>query len=262
MLSFRNLFENTDELDMEFIANATKIKSFNLRGADFQTLKYKKEIQFLYATYLFKGFDLSKLPNDLNVSQANKAIDKLKSIDRSNFNALYDFQPKGVGPGEALLFFLINNAAIGGGSSAGVDIIISGKQYEVKAANLSKDKKSVRGFRLGGTVDVSQEVNAAVRLKNELGFTTKGKGKAEVNTSQIKAIKAKYPLEWDQIRKSYINKAYKYLAANPVIFMNNNRSGGKLTSGAGNIIAEKTVRRQDIEIDTITQGGIKPKVQL
>jgi len=243
------------DLDQEFIARATKISSFNIKAADLEKLTHKKEIQFLYSTYLFKGFDLNLLTNGLNVSKANAAIAKLKQLNNSGFKSLYDFQPKGVGPGEALLYFLVNDARLGGGGSAGVDVIIGSKKYEVKAANLSKDKKSVTGFRLGGTVDVSTEVRAAVKLKEQLGFTTKGKGKAEVNRTQIRAIQAEYPAEWNKISQSYIDKAYKYLAANPVIFFNNNKS-----AAIGQIIAETNVKRQDIQISEITQGGIKPRV--
>lgn len=245
------------DLDQNFIANATKITSFNLRAADLERLTHKKEIQFLYSTYLFKGFDLNLLATGLNVNKANAAIAKLKSINKSGFDALYDFQPKGVGPGESLLYFLIDDARLGGGGSAGVDVIIASRKYEVKAANLSGDKKSVTGFRLGGTVDVSTEVTAAVNLKENLGFSTQGKGKAEVNRTQIRAIQKEYPKEWKSISDSYCDKAYKYLSANPVIFFNNNKSAAR-----GEIIAEKNVRKQDVQISEITQGGIKPRVTI
>lgn len=251
------------DLDSEFIARATKVRSFNIKGADLESTKYKAEIQHLYATYQFPDFDLEKTIKGMNVGKINKLIDQLKTIDRGNFDALYDYQPKGVGPGEALLYFLIDDAVLGGGTSAGVDVKIGGSNYEVKGANLSADKRSVYGFKLGGTVDVTNMVNKAVQYKEELGFTTAGKGKNEVNKTQMAAIKKKYPREWAKIEKEYADKAHRYFGNTPVIFFNNNRSGGgKLTKAAGNIITVKTVRKNDIEIDTITQGTIKPRVKI
>ena len=268
MLSLKGyLNEMTDakikDLDAEFIARATKITSFNLRGADFESLAHKAEIQHIIHTHWFPKFRLGDTMKGLNMGKLNSAIDTLKKIDRFYFDKLYDWQPKGVGPGEVLLYFLIDDAVLGGGSSAGVDVKIGGKNYEVKAANLTGDKKAVYGFRLGGTVNVSQEVRKAIQMKEELGFTTKGKGQGEVNKTQIEAIKKKYPKEWESIRKSYVDKAYKYFAGQNVIFFNNNRgTGGKLTTAAGNIAAVKTVSKNDIEIDVITQNSIKPRVKI
>lgn len=249
-------------LDSEFIAKATKVKSFNLKASDFESLKHKAEIQHLYATYMFKEFDLDKTIKGMNMSKINTLIDQLKNMNRSNFEALYDYQPKGVGPGEALLYFLIDDAVLGGGGSAGVDIKIGGQNFEVKAAQVSGDGKTVYGFKLGGTVDVTNMVNKAVEMKKEMGFVTQGKGTNEVNKTQIAAIKKKFPKEWAAIEKEYRDKAHKYFGSTPVIFFNNNRSGKKLTRSAGNIIASKVVKKTDIELETISQGVIKPRVKI
>ena len=265
MLRLNEMAQNmkVSDLDSEFMARATKVRSFDLRGADFESLKFKAEIQHLYATYQFPGFDLETTGKGLDVKRVNKAIDKLKSLDRGNFNALYDFQPKGVGPVEALLYFLVDDAVLGGGTSAGIDIKVGGNNYEVKAAQLSGDKKFVYGFRLGGTVDVTKEVSSLVKLKKQLGFETKGKGQNEVNKTQLAAIQQKFPRDYKRAVDSYVTKAYRYLSANPVIFFNNNRStGGRLTGAAGNLIAVKNVKKTDVMIDVVTQGGIKPKVKL
>ena len=44
--------------------------------------------------------------------------------------------------------------------------------------------------------------------------------------------------------------------------MNNNKSGAKLTRDGGRIIAVKKVAKTDIQIHTITQGTIKPRVKI
>jgi len=250
------------DLDADFIQRATRVTSFNLRGEDMGSLKYKAEIQHLYSTYVFKGFDLSKTLNTMDVTKANNIINELKSINRQGFNDLYDFQPKGVGPGEALLYFIIDSARLGGGTSAGVDMHIGSKAYEIKGANITGDKKYAYGFKLGGTVDLTEAVNASVTFKEKLGFSTQGKGKNEVNKEQIEAIRKEFPKEWKKIEAEYGRKAHAYFGSIPVIFFNNNRSGSKLTQAAGGIAAAKVVKKEDIQIERITQGTIKPIIRL
>lgn len=249
-------------LDADFIQRATRVTSFNLRGEDLSTLKYKAEIQHLYATYVFKGFDLSKTLKSFDANKLNGLINELKNINRQGFNDLFDFQPKGVGPGEALLYFLIDNAKLGGGTSAGMDIFVGGKPYEVKGANITADKKFAYGFKLGGTVDLTEAVNTAVTFKEKLGFSTAGKGKNEVNKEQIDAIRKEHPKEWKKIEAEYAKKALAYFGNIPIVFFNNNRSGAKLTQAAGGIATAKVVKLADIQIERITQGTIKPIIRL
>jgi len=251
-------------LNNEFIARATKVVSFNLKAEDF-VLKNKAEIQHLYATYIFKGFDLNRYTvngslSSANVSKINTAIDRLKTIDRYAFDSLYDFQPKGVGPGEALLYFLHNEVTLGGGTSAGVDAKIGGSSYEIKGVQLTGDGREMYGFRLGGTVDVSKEVNELLKYSRLLGHVTKGYGKAEVNATQLKEIRSAYSKEYKSIIDSYSKKAYTYLAKNPVIYFKNNRSAGKLTRDSGGIITVKKPLQRDVTINVVTQGGITPRV--
>jgi len=254
---------NVDDLDTEFMKRAQKVTSFNLSTSDFETKKYKSEIQILFKTHFFPKFDLSKtISGDINMATANNLIKKLKAEDKNAFNKLHFYNLKGVGPGEATLFFLCDDANLGGGGSAGVDIIISGKKYEVKAAQYSKKSGTVYGFKLGGTVPLGDMVTNAVKLKNSLGLTTSGKGQNEVNKSQIEAIRKRFPREWKQIEDQYANVAFKYFGNTPVIFINNNGTSAKLTADGGEIIAIKQVKKADIMIDTITQGTIKPTVRI
>jgi hypothetical protein len=254
---------NVNELDIEFLNRAQKITSFNLKTADFETMKYKAEIQHLFHRHFFPKFDLSKtLGGDITMNGANKIIKDLKSIDKSAFAKLHFYNLKGVGPGEATLFFICDKAVLGGGASAGVDVIIAGNKYEVKAAQYSKATNTVYGFKLGGTVPLGDMVTKAVKLKNSLGMRTAGKGQNEVNKSQIDAIRKKFPQEWKKIEMQYARASAKYFGNTPVIFINNNGSGGRLTSDGGEIVSIKKVKLTDIQIDTITQGTIKPRVKI
>ncbi len=252
-----------DDLDVDFLNRAQKVTSFNLQTADLESLKYKSEIQHLFHRHFFPKFDLGKtISGDIKMNSANKIIKQLKSIDKAAFNKLHFYNLKGVGPGEATLFFICDKAVLGGGASAGVDVIIAGNKYEVKAAQYSKATNTVYGFKLGGTVPLGDMVTKATALKNKLGMVTKGKGQNEVNKSQIEAIRKKFPREWKAIEAQYGRVAYKYFGTTPVIFMNNNGSGGRLTSDGGEIIAIKKIKQSDIQIDVITQGTIKPRVKI
>jgi len=254
---------NIADLNTEFLKRAQKVTSFNLQTKDFESLQYKAEIQHLFHMHFFPDFDLDNtIKGDIKIDAANKLIKQLKSEDRTNFNKLHYYNLKGVGPGEATLYFLCDKAMLGGGASAGVDIIIAGKKYEVKAANYSKNTNTLTGFKLGGTVPLGDMVTKAVEMKNQMGLVTKGKGQNEVNTSQIDAIRKKFPADWKKIEVQYGRAAAKYFGNTPVIFINNNGSGGRLTTDGGEIVTIKKVGFDDIQIHTITQGTIKPRVKV
>tara|TARA_B100001250_G_scaffold414282_1_gene451700 strand:- start:2727 stop:3554 length:828 start_codon:yes stop_codon:yes gene_type:complete len=253
---------NLTDMNSEFLKRAQRVTSFNLATKDFEALTYKNEIQWLFKTHLFPKFDLNKTLKKFNVDAFNNLIEKLRSENRQGLNHLHFYNLKGVGPGEATMFFLVDALHLGGGGSAGVDAIIGGKKYEIKAANYSKATKTVIGFKLGGTVPLGDLVNKAKDMKEKLGFKTKGKGESEVNTTQIAAIKRKFPREWNAIEKAYVNRAFKYFGSHETIFMNNNKSGSKLTGEGGRIIAVKKIAKSDIAIHTITQGTIKPRVKI
>ena len=255
---------NVADLDTEFLKRAQKITSFNLQAKDFESLTYKSEIQHLFHMHFFPKFNLDKtIKGDIKMSVANKLIKELQSENKNNFNKLHFYNLKGVGPGEATLYFLCDQAILGGGGSAGVDVIISGKKYEVKAASYSKNTNTLTGFKLGGTVPLGDMVTKAVEMKNQMGLTTKGKGQNEVNTTQIDAIRKKFPAEWKKIEIQYGRVAEKYFGNTPVIFINNNNTNGNLSAtGGGEIVTIKKVGFNDIQIHTITQGTIKPRVKI
>ena len=263
--------------DKEFLKRATKIKTFDLRKEDFYTTTYKKEIQFLYATFWFKGdpdkkipaFDLKQTQKGINIKALNRQIGWLRKNNKFYFETLYKTTPTGIGPGEILLYFLVDDATVGGGSSAGVDIvIIGGKEYELKAAQLSGDKKFVSGFKLGGTGDLAKMQVAAKKLYNrgvKEGIIEKstGKGSLEISADRIRSLRKAYPKEWAPIDRDYKKMGTKYFGKTNVIFFNNNKSKGKLTAAGGNIIGMKTgIPAKNIEIQAFTSGTIKPIIRL
>ena len=254
MLSFSEYIKESamvDELDRNFIKRAMKVTSFNLSTKDFESLTNKKEIQYLFGTHFFPKFDFKYTLNGVNLAKLNKAIDMLKSEDRSNFDALHKYNLKGVGPGEATLYFLINNGKLGGGSSAGIDLIVNGKGYEVKAVSVSADRYAYN-FKLGGTFDTSKLINELRDLKKQTGVAG-----AEVNGTDIKNIQRKIPGAFEKIEKKFQEVTYNnYFKNHEIIFIYN--TGPK----TGSIAAIKKVQKSDIQLERVTSGVIKPRVKL
>lgn len=255
------------DLDSEFLARAQKVTSFNLSSADFTTTKYKSEIQFLFKTHFFKKFDLDKTIKGVpQKDELNKLIRELKKIDSSKFTALHNYNLKGVGPGEATLFFLLDDAALGGGSASAADININGKAYEVKAGNYNAKQKAYKDFKLGGTVVLDQMVREAFKLRDIVDPNLKmgRSGKAErngVNGEQIAAIMKDRSLaaQWEKnVEAPYRKQAAKYLNKNPLILMINTTPKPQV----GEVYHIGSVRENQIKVDVVTQGTIKPKLEI
>lgn len=263
---------NVADLDNNFLNRAQKVTSFNLRTRDFESLQYKAEIQHLFNRHFFPKFDLNTtMKGQPKIRQLNAAIEKLKKENFLNYNRLHFYNLKGVGPGEATLYFLLDDAHLGGGGSAGVDLVCAGTKYEVKACLTSRDG-TLSGFKLGGTAPVGPIVTKLVEYKEQLGFKTAGKGQNEVNGSQMAAIQKKFPREYAKLEAEYGRIAGRYFGNIPVIFINNNSSNKvdpedsaektrQLGAASGNIVAIQKVLPQNIKMQVATQGTLKPKIK-
>jgi len=263
---------NVSDLDVDFLNRAQRVTSFNLRTSDFESTQYKSEIQHLFHRTFFPTFNLANtLKGQPSVAKVNRLIGQLKRESFINYNRLHFYNLKGVGPGEATLYFLLDDAKLGGGGSAGVDLDVAGTNYEVKACLVSRDG-SLSGFKLGGTAPVGTLVTELVKYKKELGLTTQGKGENEVSISQMAAIKKAYPSQYAKIEAEYGRIAGRYFGKVPVIFMNNNSSSKvdpedkaektrQLSSAAGGVVAIKTVRATNIKMQVASQGTLKPVIK-
>jgi hypothetical protein len=239
-------------LNLDFIKKAERVTSFNIRTSDFQTLDYKKELQHLFNKHFFPNFDVSKTIKTVDQNQLNKLILELKR-DSDMFPKLHNYNLKGVGPGEATLFFLINTAYLGGGSSAGVDLISGSKNYEIKAATISPTRIA-SNFKLGGTVPLASIMTDINSLRESLKL---GGTKTEISGTIIKMMKSKSPDKFALIEHNYATVAYEYFKLHEVIFINNT-SGSNL----GKIEAIKKVSKDDILIERVTSGTVKPRIIL
>ena len=255
------------DLDADFLNRAQRITSFNLRGDDFTSLKYKAEIQHLFHMHFFPGFDLdSTIKGKPTVRGINTLVKTLKKESSRNFNALHTYNLKGVGPAEATLFFILDDGHLGGGSSAGVDLVVSGVNYEVKAGDYSAPrgdtKKFFKNFKLGGTVPLDKIVAQSFKLRDAKPEIKRlATEKNGVSASQIKAILADPKLgpQWkSKVETPYAKLAHGYLSKENLICMINTTPAAQ----RGECLYIGKPRLNQVSVDVVTQGTIKPKIAI
>jgi hypothetical protein len=243
-------------LDLEFIRRAEQVTSFNLSPKDFSSVKHKNEIQHLFNKHFFPGFDLKNTikGTSITVNSLNNVITKLKSEDSKAFSSLHNYNLKGIGPAEVMMYFIIDKAYLGGGSSAGLDLIIEGgAEYEIKAISLGRDGYAY-DFKVGGTIPLSGVISKLVKLRNSLSLPGSA---TEISQNVLKDMKLKAPKEYKEIEKEYQSLTYNgYFKNHDIIFVNNK------TSRIGYVESIKRVKPEDIVIYHVTSGTIKPKVKI
>lgn len=243
------------DLDMSFIRNAMKVTSFNLSAKDFESLRYKKEIQHLFHMNFFPKFDMNRTLDAVNPGKLSSAIKALRQSDSSKFENIYRYNIKGVGPGEVMIYFLCNNAHLGGGSSAGLDLVDKSGGYEIKAVDYSP-QGYVNNFKVGGTFSMADIMRGVQKLKEAAGL---GRG-SEVNAGDLKKIEDRFPEELKRYYEQYADVTYRnYFRNHKIIFLSNKRGGGYQL---GDLIDIKKVEKKDIQFERITSGTIKPRVMM
>lgn len=246
------LISESKDLDQDFLRRAAQIKSFNLSLKDFQTTKYKEEIRHLFKTYILNNVDFEKTANKFDKDNLNSLISNLKTASNKDFIYLYKYNLKGVGPGEVMFFLLIDEATIGGGLSKG-DIIIGSKTYEVKSVNVSKTGHA-NTFRLGGRVALA-DLHSKIKTAMKQYDITKSVN--EISRNHFRALEKADKKLFDEVNKEYAQSAYnQYFKHHTVVFVKNS------TKAIGEIVSIQDVKIEDITIDVITSGQIRPFVKL
>lgn len=248
-------------LDNNFIKRATRITSFNLTAADFQTLKYKNEIQSLYQQHMFGSFDPSTAISRLDKDAYNKLVRQLKKDDKEQYEKLHNLPLKGVGPAEAVFFLLTANGQLGGGSSAGVDLVMGSAKYELKAVKWKSKatKDYVADFKLGGNIPGMTTVESELQLACYENKITSVRGAPEISGSKMDELKKLDPNRYESIRKKYQELAYNYyFKSHEVVFVQTETSQPDF----GEIIAIKKVKPHEIEMERYTSRSIKPLVKV
>jgi len=239
---------------------ATRVTSFNLTPSDFTTLQNKFGIQSLYSDYMFPSFDPYKMPlKVLTKDGYNKLVKLLKKDDPSQYEKLHNLPLKGVGPGEAALYVLTEDGHLGGGSSAGVDLVIGSKSYEVKAAKWKSKttKDSVSDFKLGGGLQGMTQVESRLQdLAYKLNL--RPKGAAEISGSIMAKMKQMDPKTYDGIEQDYRKIASKYFGNHETIFLQTEKNQPDF----GEILAITKIKPADISMERFTSKSIKPIVKV
>lgn len=258
---------NVADLDADFLKRAQRITSFNLDGSDFTSLKYKAEIQHLFHIHFFPKFNLDETIKGKPTARAiNEVVKKLKRENARNFNALHHYNLSGIGPAEATLFFIIDDAHLKGGASKGIDLVIGANNYEVKAADYSaargETKKFFKNFKLGGTIPLESIVSKAFKIRDTdskiKAMATERNG---VSGGQIKAILADSMLgpQWKrEVETPYIKLAHDYLSKNDLICMINKTPAAI----KGECLYVGKPRLNQVHLDVVSQGTIKPKLEI
>ena len=208
---------------------------------------------------MFPSFSPEKALGTITVNGYNKLVTMLKKDDASQYEKLHNLSLKGVGPGEAVMYLLTQKGHLGGGSSAGVDLVNGSSKYEVKAAKWkSKTKKdSVSDFKLGGgLVGMTQIETDIQNLAFELGL--KPKGSAEISGKVFEEMRKLKPNKYDEIEGRYQKLAGSYFGKHYTIFLQTEKNQPDF----GEILAIKKVRPSDITMERFTSKSIKPIVRI
>jgi hypothetical protein len=196
----------------------------------------------------------------LNKTAYNKLVNILKADDKSQFENLHYFSFPGVGPGEATLYLLTQDGVLGGGSSAGTDLIVGNKKYEIKSVKWKSKaaKDTVYDFKLGGNIQGMTMLESKIQKRFYELKIVSSPGMAEIKESLFKEFKEKHKKEYNLLEKQYQKLAGSYFAGHDVIFIQND----KTSSDFGEILEIKKVKPEDILMERYTSRSIKPLVKI
>ena len=260
---------NVNELDSEFLSRAENNPSLNLLAEDFfKKDNRKKEIQYLIKKHYFPDFDLSATldDDDITDSAVNNMIVRLKKENPENFKMLFTMLGgQGIGPGEAMMYFIYNKAYIHGGFGKTGDIEIGSKIYECKAIKIIEARPNeINDLRLGGTVDTASivsRIKALYKKQIDSKYEVGAKGyEGAQGTDPITTLRTnpKTRMEFKKIESDYQKLAYeKYFELHEFIFLNNS---SKLEEMGKIVMPVGKIKQSSIQIERITQNILKPVI--
>lgn len=233
------------ESDIEqFIRRVTRVTSLNLTARDVETLEYKNTIRELIKQHISYGIDWKQATtNTVDKDVINSKISYIRRV--SNLDDLYRNKIKG--PGEFLLFLIIDDAILLPDKQGEVDMRVGNKEYQVKSYRTSDEY--VKDIRLSG-FEVSSIANDLMKLKEMVGL---GKSSG-VTKREIDVIKQKSKSAFDLIELKYKTLIYEEYFK-PVEFI-------VFDSGTQLIKTVKRVKMEDISINRYESGTIRPDIKI
>lgn len=232
--------------DISRLEFATKYMYFNLDRSLFQTLEFKEDIKNLFNEYWF--FEISReieqiqIKEEIDIFKFNTVVYNIKELDKNLFERLFHYPLKRSGNGEVLLYLFLKNSYLSPTSTSGKDIIINDIHYEIKNCVISKKYKTgeyfYSNFKLGNSFCIRKIIN---NIENYFSKIPKGSEISE----------ARKDSEFLKIEEEYRELAYiEYFSKHRMIFMDKE----------GQIKFIGSIQKEDIFIDTITEGTIKPMI--
>ena len=172
-----------DKKALDWIESKSPCAEFRLKSSDF-TIQNQDMIRELYRTKMLmipKQTFYNLMLSDFNQRAINVNINRLKRLTRS-FDQLFSASYKNFGPGEVLLYILVDNVKLAGTRSG--DLQIGRKTIELKAARYQPTLKRYIDFRIS-KVNQTDLVLRMRKLAEEFE-----EGDAAENPDTIKTIEA------------------------------------------------------------------------
>ena len=146
------------------------------------------------------------------------------------------------------MYYLVDDVVLGGGSSAGVDVISSMGNFEVKAvAQRLKNKifgECLVDFKLGGGVPLDEIITS---LKQLSGISTTEISMETINPFRNDGV-------FIEIENEYKKLTAEYFSNHNVVFFNHSKNM-KLR---GSLIRIGAVKEENVFIERVTSGTVKP----
>ena len=149
------------------------------------------------------------------------------------------------------MYYLLDNCSLYPSNECGRDVQIDNTDYEIKAVKLKKHKlldgTFVHDFKLGTSLDLIDIIYDLKSLNRNSGSSIPG---SEIN--RLRGYSS-----FDKIEDRYRSEAIKYFDNHNVIFFDISNSDNK-----GNILLIDNIKKENIYIDRVTQGTIKPLIRI
>jgi hypothetical protein len=236
-------------LDNIFLDRCKANKPYNealIPDNAYRDLLNKKEIREIFNQNYFRGYEgYLKSLND--VSTINAQIRVLKTKNSQGYDSLFA-DNNTFGPGERVLYYLIDGVKLAGTGTSG-DINIDNTTYEMKSTKFMRGREWVGGFYTGRSIDTN-------KIQTSLASLAKSSVSNEIKASVINEMKAdkNRSAEVEKIIREYADMIYEsYFKKYKIIFFDSKQK---------EIIAIKQVVPKDIDIEVVTQNAIKPLIKI
>lgn len=224
------------------LLNACTYMYFNLDRKLFQSTEFKDEIKELFEKYwFFEKIEQLTVKEEKDIFLLNDYVLYIKN-NKNLFNRLFHYPLKRTGNAEVMLFLLLKNSFLSNSGTTGNDIIINNIEYEIKNCIVSKKYKSdslyFSNFKLGNAFCIRNIIN---NIENYFKLIPKGSEIAE----------ARKDSEFLRLEEEYRTTVYnEYFNKYNLLFIDKH----------GIIHFVGKVQKENIFIDTITEGTIKPMI--